>query len=90
MTVHKAQGMSLDSAIIDLGQAFEYGQGYVALSRVRSLKGLTLEGLNAKALEMHPAVVKKDADFIKESAALENYYSVEELLKLEQNFLQKR
>lgn len=29
MTVHKAQGMSLDSATIDLGQAFEFGQGYL-------------------------------------------------------------
>ncbi len=60
ITVHKCQGMSLDSATVDLGRAFEYGQGYVALSRVRSLSGLYLEGLNDKALEMHPVVVKHD------------------------------
>src|SRR4051812_22572122 len=34
ITVHKSQGMSLDAAIVDLAQAFEFGQGYVAISRV--------------------------------------------------------
>ncbi|MEN9390270.1 MAG: hypothetical protein RLZZ283_370 [Candidatus Parcubacteria bacterium] len=63
MTVHKSQGMSLDSAHMDLSNAFEYGQGYVALSRVRTLAGLTLAGLNARALAVHPQIVEKDADF---------------------------
>lgn len=63
ITVHKCQGMSLDAATMDLGRAFEYGQGYVALSRVRSLAGLYLEDLNDKALEMHPTVVKMDGFF---------------------------
>jgi ATP-dependent exoDNAse (exonuclease V) alpha subunit len=65
ITVHKCQGMSLDAATIDLSSAFEYGQGYVALSRVRSLEGLYLEGINDKAFEMHPTVVKKDGSFRK-------------------------
>ena len=63
VTVHKSQGMSLDEATMDLSHSFEYGQGYVALSRVRSLKGLHLEGMNKRALEMHPAIVKQDAIF---------------------------
>lgn len=67
ITVHKSQGMSLDSAEIDLSHAFEYGQGYVAISRVRSLKGLSLKGFNKKALMMHPKVVKVDAYFRKAS-----------------------
>lgn len=67
MTVHKSQGMSLDQAHIDLSRAFEYGQGYVALSRVRSLAGLTLEGFNKKALMMHPVVVEQDKIFRKMS-----------------------
>ena len=63
MTVHKSQGMSLDAAHMDLSASFEYGQGYVALSRVRTLAGLSLAGLNERALEVHPAVFAKDADF---------------------------
>jgi len=63
MTVHKSQGMSMDAAIMDLSKAFEYGQGYVALSRVRRLSGVHLTGLNARALEVHPEILKKDRDF---------------------------
>ena len=63
ITVHKSQGMSLDAAIIDLSQAFEYGQGYVAISRVRSLSGLFLEGFNERALELHPKVAAADRHF---------------------------
>ncbi|HUY62633.1 MAG TPA: AAA family ATPase [Candidatus Paceibacterota bacterium] len=61
MTVHKSQGMSMDAAVMDLSRAFEYGQGYVALSRVRSLAGVHLLGLNARALEVHPDVLAHDA-----------------------------
>lgn len=63
MTVHKSQGMSLDAALIDLSSAFAYGQGYVALSRVRSLSGLHLQGLNERALEVDPVVLAQDEQF---------------------------
>ena len=63
ITVHKSQGMSLDAAVMDLSRAFEYGQGYVALSRVRTLEGLYLIGMNERALEVHPEVQEKDTDF---------------------------
>ena len=63
ITIHKSQGMSLDAAIIDLTSAFEYGQGYVALSRVRTLAGLYLLGYNERALEVHPDVFAKDIQF---------------------------
>lgn len=69
ITVHKSQGMSLDAAHMDLAQAFEYGQGYVALSRVRTLAGLSLAGFNDRALEVHPEVAACDRDFKLRSAA---------------------
>jgi ATP-dependent DNA helicase PIF1 len=43
LTIHKAQGLTLDSAYIDVRAAREPGQAYVALSRVRSLSGLNLK-----------------------------------------------
>jgi ATP-dependent exoDNAse (exonuclease V) alpha subunit len=61
--VHKSQGMSLDAAEVDLSQSFENGMGYVALSRVRSLKGLSLIGFNDKALKVSDEVMQFDKNF---------------------------
>ncbi len=63
ITVHKSQGQSIDAALIDLSRAFEYGQGYVALSRLRSLEGLHLLGWNENALMVHPLVAQMDTIF---------------------------
>lgn len=44
VTIHKSQGKTFDTAIIDFGKGtFAHGQAYVALSRVRSLQGITLK-----------------------------------------------
>lgn len=67
ITVHKSQGMSLDEAVVDLSDVFEFGQGYVALSRVRRLSGLHLLGWNKRAFQVHPEVAAKDAKFRVES-----------------------
>ncbi len=61
ITIHKSQGMSLDAAEVDLSRAFTPGMGYVALSRVRSIDGLYLKGLNAMAMNLHPDVHDFDA-----------------------------
>lgn len=54
ITVHKSQGMTLDSAIIDLQKVFEYGQAYVALSRVKDVKNLQLFNATVKSFRAHP------------------------------------
>jgi ATP-dependent exoDNAse (exonuclease V) alpha subunit len=71
ITIHKSQGMSLDAAHIDLSRSFEKGMGYVALSRVRSLLGLTLAGLNDTALHIDPEAFEYDAYFREQSRAAE-------------------
>lgn len=63
ITIHKSQGMSLDAAIVDLSQSFEKGMGYVALSRIRSLGGLFLKGLNTLALQVNDEVLDFDKKF---------------------------
>ncbi len=67
ITIHKSQGMSLDSAIIDLSKSFSYGMGYVALSRVRTLKGIHLLGINPNALKVDPVILELDKKLQKES-----------------------
>jgi ATP-dependent DNA helicase PIF1 len=57
LTIHKAQGASLDSAMVDIGEAtFECGQAYVALSRVRSLEALYVYQIDKGAFRVHPSV----------------------------------
>ncbi len=67
ITVHKSQGMSLDAVEVDLSKSFEKGMGYVALSRVRSLEGLNLLGLNGVALSVNDEVLEYDEMFRKRS-----------------------
>ena len=63
ITVHKSQGMSLDCAEIDLSKAFIEGMGYVALSRVRTLSGIKLMGLNELALKVNQEIIESDVGF---------------------------
>jgi ATP-dependent DNA helicase PIF1 len=60
LTIHKAQGSTLDIAEVDVGSGiFECGQTYVALSRVKSLEGLYLCSFDAKRVRIN----KKVQDF---------------------------
>ena len=57
ISIHHAQGTTLDIAEIDIGNGiFEYGQSYVALSRVKELEGLYLTGFNPQKIKVHPKV----------------------------------
>lgn len=57
LTIHKIQGASLSIADMDLGNTiFEYGQTYVALSRVKSLDGLYLSAFNPNRIRANPLV----------------------------------
>jgi ATP-dependent DNA helicase PIF1 len=70
ITIHKSQGMSLDAAEMDLGKTFTPGMGYVALSRVRSLDGVYLSGINNIALQLQPEIFEFDIELRAASAAL--------------------
>lgn len=58
LTIHKIQGATLDLAEIDIGNSiFEYGQTYVALSRVKSLDGLYLSAFEPSKIQTNPSVI---------------------------------
>lgn len=67
ITVHKSQGMTLDAARIDLRKAFVEGMGYVALSRVRRLDGLSLIGINRMALRVSDDALRIDEQLRKKA-----------------------
>lgn len=90
ITIHKSQGMSLDAAVMDLQKTFEFGQGYVALSRVRRLAGLYLLGYNQKAFLTHPAMQQQDQIFREQSQAAQTSLAAvakEQIIQQQNNFL---
>jgi ATP-dependent DNA helicase PIF1 len=57
LTIHKIQGATLSLAEMDLGNSvFEFGQSYVALSRIRNLEGLYLSAFQPKRIKANPLV----------------------------------
>jgi ATP-dependent DNA helicase PIF1 len=58
LTIHRCQGMTLDSVEIDLGSTiFEYGQAYTALSRARNSQSVRLVDVEAASFKCHPDVI---------------------------------
>ena len=88
ITIHKSQGMSLDAAEIDLGRSFTPGMGYVALSRVRSMDGVYLAGINQMALSMHPLIFAFDHELREASESLANITADYDLTALEPDFVE--
>ncbi len=92
ITIHKSQGMSLDNAEIDLRNSFTYGMGYVALSRVRTLEGISLVGFNAESLRVDPIILEFDQDLKNQSFQNELLFRKlknNEQQKLEVDFIHK-
>jgi hypothetical protein len=81
MTIHKIQGATLPMASIDVGgQIFEYGQTYVALSRVESLDGLYLTAFHAEKVRANERVIEFYSKMLKQ-----NYVLVENIGELKRS-----
>ncbi len=91
LTIHKSQGMTIDRAIVNLSHAFETGQGYVALSRLRSFSGLYLEGINQKSFEVDEIVMQFDKELLKKSLKVEKEFFgklKKDILKSQEKFIE--
>ena len=69
LTIHKSQGLTFNRVIIDLGRgAFSGGQTYVALSRCRSLSGITLRTpVSPRDIYVHPKILEFASQFNSDS-----------------------
>lgn len=57
LSIHKAQGQTLERVTVNLGKVFEKGQAYVALSRATSQEGLRVLGFDKNKVMAHPRVI---------------------------------
>lgn len=74
ISVHKSQGQSFSKCYLDIGRNWEYGQTYVALSRVRSMEGLGLKKpLTDKDIKVNPEV-KAFVEEIRKTQTLDNLH----------------
>jgi ATP-dependent DNA helicase PIF1 len=58
LSIHKAQGQTIERIKVDLGKVFEKGQAYVALSRATSQAGLQVLRFDPKKVMVHPKVIQ--------------------------------
>lgn len=68
ITTHKSQGMTLDKVELDIGECWEPGQAYVALSRCTSLKGISLLSYDRRKIKADAKVIRFYADLGDEDA----------------------
>jgi len=58
ISIHSCQGSTLDYVEIDLSNIFEYGQAYVALSRIKNIDGLSITNLKPNLIKAHPKAIE--------------------------------
>jgi ATP-dependent DNA helicase PIF1 len=64
ISMHKSQGITIDYAEVDLNNVFENAQAYVALSRVRTLEGLSIKNFNKLCIRAHPKAIDFYSKFV--------------------------
>ena len=89
VTIHKAQGLTFDRVVIDAADAFAFGQVYVALSRCRTLEGLTLSTPLSAGVAFDDAAVHRFVDLqptfeqtAEAAGSYEQQYRLEKLMEL--------
>ncbi|MBX7230559.1 MAG: AAA family ATPase [Bdellovibrionales bacterium] len=70
MTIHKAQGVTLDQLTVSLAHVWEPGQAYVALSRARNSQGVFVEDWNTKSIKADPKVMSYYRGLMHQNAEL--------------------
>lgn len=78
ITIHKSQGLTFDKVIIDAASAFAFGQVYVALSRCRSLEGISLR------THLSPAAIYSDQHVSQFNALIPSHEAVSGALASEE------
>lgn len=74
ITIHKSQGKTLRKAVIHLEKVFAYGQAYVAISRMKSIKDMQLIGF-------HPSKIRADPEVIQFYSDLETQKNIPKKIK---------
>jgi ATP-dependent DNA helicase PIF1 len=72
LSIHKAQGQTLQRVTVDLRKVFEKGQAYVALSRATCQEGLQVKGFDKKKVMAHPRVAEFYNSLYSVNAALKH------------------
>lgn len=86
LSIHKAQGQTLERVKVDLGKVFEKGQAYVALSRATTQQGLQVLNFNANKVMAHPRVVQFYQKLYSAETAVQRKKTQEEFIS---NFAKK-
>ncbi|PHH73603.1 hypothetical protein CDD80_3713 [Ophiocordyceps camponoti-rufipedis] len=90
LSIHKAQGQTLERVTVDLGRVFEKGQAYVALSRATTQEGLRVLGFNKSKVMAHQRVIEFYGKLYSAEKALGGYSSAKKPVKMADAVAQPR